>query len=69
MLCNCPPWQLDPGGPCQDDGLGVFSYLIRAVTIAILLFTYYDSHRAKKNHTLKLSGYLLHLFNFGKKHD
>jgi len=27
MRYECHPWQLDPGNPCRDDGLSVFSYL------------------------------------------
>ena len=26
MRYECHPWLLDPGSPCRDDGLGVFSY-------------------------------------------
>ena len=27
MRYECHPWQLDPGSPCRDDGLSVFSCL------------------------------------------
>ena len=25
-LSNCPPWRLDPGSPCRDDGEGLNAY-------------------------------------------
>ena len=46
MPYECHPWRLDPGIPCRDDGLNVFSVYKICVYQYFLLFTHYGSHRA-----------------------
>ena len=42
MRYECHPWQLDPGSPCRDDGLGVFSLYKICVYQYFLLFIHRD---------------------------